>query len=67
VPGVAKCGPKTAVKWLTQYGTLDNLVAHADEWRRRRREPARPPRLPAAGRKLVTVVCDLPDLPAPPR
>jgi DNA polymerase-1 len=31
VPGVEKCGPKTAVKWLTQYGTLDNLVAHADE------------------------------------
>ena len=31
VPGVAKCGPKTAVKWLTEYGTLDNLMAHADE------------------------------------
>ncbi len=31
VPGVTKCGPKTAVKWLTEYGTLDNLVAHADE------------------------------------
>ena len=31
VPGVAKCGPKTAVKWLTEYGTLDNLLAHADE------------------------------------
>ncbi|HEX9194401.1 MAG TPA: 5'-3' exonuclease H3TH domain-containing protein, partial [Azonexus sp.] len=31
VPGVAKCGPKTAVKWLTEYGTLDDLVAHADE------------------------------------
>lgn len=31
VPGVAKCGPKTAVKWLTQYGSLDNLIAHADE------------------------------------
>jgi len=30
VPGVAKCGPKTAVKWLTEYGTLDNLLAHAD-------------------------------------
>jgi DNA polymerase-1 len=30
VPGVAKCGPKTAVKWLTEYGTLDNLMAHAD-------------------------------------
>ncbi len=31
VPGVAKCGPKTAVKWLTEYGTLDNLMAHAGE------------------------------------
>ena len=31
IPGVAKVGPKTAVKWLTQYGTLDNLVTHADE------------------------------------
>ncbi len=31
IPGVAKVGPKTAVKWLTQYETLDNLVAHADE------------------------------------
>jgi DNA polymerase I len=29
VPGVAKVGPKTAVKWLTQYGTLDEIVAHA--------------------------------------
>ncbi len=31
IPGVEKVGPKTAVKWLTQYGTLDNIVAHADE------------------------------------
>jgi DNA polymerase-1 len=29
VPGVAKVGPKTAVKWLTQYGTLDEIIAHA--------------------------------------
>jgi DNA polymerase-1 len=29
VPGVPKCGPKTAVKWLTQYGTLDGIIAHA--------------------------------------
>jgi DNA polymerase-1 len=29
VPGVPKCGPKTAVKWLREYGSLDNLVAHA--------------------------------------
>lgn len=31
VPGVKQCGPKTAVKWLNQYQTLDNLVQHADE------------------------------------
>ena len=31
VPGVPKVGPKTAAKWLVQYGTLDNLVAHAAE------------------------------------
>jgi len=29
VPGVDKVGPKTAVKWLTEHGTLDNIVAHA--------------------------------------
>jgi DNA polymerase-1 len=29
VPGVDKVGPKTAVKWLTQYGTLDQVVANA--------------------------------------
>src|ERR1700675_2690699 len=31
VPGVAKVGPKTAAKWLAQYGTLENVMAHADE------------------------------------
>ncbi len=31
IPGVPKVGPKTAVKWLRQYGTLDNIVTHADE------------------------------------
>ncbi len=31
VPGVAKVGPKTAVKWLTEYGDLDNLVGRAGE------------------------------------
>lgn len=31
IPGVDKCGPKTAVKLLTQYGSLGNLIAHADE------------------------------------
>lgn len=31
VPGVNKVGPKTAVKWLEQYGSLDGIVAAADE------------------------------------
>jgi DNA polymerase-1 len=31
VPGVPGCGPKTAAKWLQQYGSLDNIIAHADE------------------------------------
>ena len=33
VPGVHKVGPKTAVKWLTQYGSLDNIIVHADEFK----------------------------------
>ena len=31
VPGVSKVGPKTAVKWLLEYGSLDALVARAGE------------------------------------
>ncbi|MBI4293504.1 MAG: DNA polymerase I [Betaproteobacteria bacterium] len=31
VPGVPKVGPKTAVKWLQQYGSLDGVIAHAGE------------------------------------
>ena len=30
VPGVEKVGPKTAAKWLNEYGSLDALVAQAD-------------------------------------
>jgi DNA polymerase-1 len=31
IPGIPSVGPKTAVKWLTEYGSLDELVKHADE------------------------------------
>lgn len=31
IPGVDKCGPKTAVKWLAEYGTLDEVIANADK------------------------------------
>jgi len=31
IPGVNKCGPKTAVKWLAEHETLDNVMANADK------------------------------------
>jgi DNA polymerase-1 len=63
VPGVDKVGPKTAAKWLQQYGSLDEIVAHADEIGGKVGENLRRHLdfLPL-GRKLVTVACDL-DLP----
>ncbi len=66
VPGVPKCGPKTALKWLEQYGSLDGIIAHAGEIGGAVGQNLRDHLgfLPL-GRKLVTVACDLPDLPAP--
>jgi len=65
VPGVAKVGPKTAVKWLTQYGSLDGVIAHAGEigGAAGANLSAHLDFLPL-GQKLVTVVRDL-DLGAP--
>ena len=31
IPGVLQVGPKTAAKWLAQYGSLENIVAHAEQ------------------------------------
>jgi DNA polymerase-1 len=63
VPGVAKVGPKTAVKWLTQYGTLDDLVERAGEVGGAVGENLRQALdwLPQ-GRRLLTIKCDV-DLP----
>jgi len=63
VPGVAKVGPKTAVKWLSQYGSLDEIVTHAAEIKGVVGENLRQHLefLPL-GKKLVTIACDL-DLP----
>ncbi len=66
VPGVEKVGPKTAVKWLAQYGSLDGVVAHAQEIGGVVGENLRRalPWLPQA-KKLLTVYCDVP-LPVKP-
>ena len=63
VPGVTKCGPKTAVKWLEEYKTLDNLIQHADAIGGKIGEHLRSciPHL-ALSKKLVTIKTDL-DLP----
>ena len=60
VPGVEKVGPKTAVKWLTEYGTLDNLMQHAGEIGGVVGENLRKALnwLPQA-RRLITVKCDV--------
>ncbi len=31
IPGVDKCGPKTAVKWLTEFDSLEGVIEHADK------------------------------------
>ncbi len=63
VPGVEKVGPKTAVKWLGQYQTLDNVMANANEVGGVVGENLRKALewLPQA-RRLLTVKCDV-DLP----
>ncbi|MEN9888831.1 MAG: polymerase [Pseudomonadota bacterium] len=71
VPGVHKVGPKTAAKWLLEYGSLDALVARAHEVKGAAGEHLRQALdwLPK-GRALVTMKtdCDLsawvPGLPA---
>jgi DNA polymerase-1 len=60
VPGVEKVGPKTAVKWITQYGTLENIVANADNITGVVGQNLRKalPWLPTA-RELITIRCDV--------
>jgi len=63
IPGVPKVGPKTAAKWLEQYQTLENLIAHANEIGGKIGENLRASlaQLPLS-KQLTTIKCDL-DLP----
>ncbi len=60
IPGVSGVGPKTAAKWLSDYGTLDNVIAHSDEIAGKVGERLRAARadLPLF-KQLVTIKCDL--------
>lgn len=61
VPGVDKCGPKTAAKWLGEHGSLDAIIAAADSFKGKLGENLRAalPRLPL-NRELVTIRTDVP-------
>jgi len=61
IPGVPMVGPKTAAKWLNEYGSLDNIVARADEIKGKVGENLRDTldQLPLS-KKLVTIKLDVP-------
>ncbi|MBL1142254.1 MAG: DNA polymerase I [Proteobacteria bacterium] len=60
VPGVPKVGPKTAVKWINEYGSLDNIIARAGEIKGKVGDNLREflPQLPLS-RELVTLKYDV--------
>jgi DNA polymerase-1 len=60
IPGVPKCGEKTAVKWLTEYGNFDNLMANASSVGGKVGENLRESMhfLPLS-RQLATIKCDV--------
>jgi DNA polymerase-1 len=60
IPGVPKVGPKTASKWLAQYGSADNLIAHAGDIEGKVGESLREhlDQL-ALSRQLATIRCDV--------
>ncbi|MDH3714621.1 MAG: DNA polymerase I [Gammaproteobacteria bacterium] len=60
VPGVPKCGPKTAAKWLAEYGSLDVIMANADRIKGKIGENLRASldHLPLS-RQLVTIKLDV--------
>jgi len=60
IPGVVKCGPKTAVKWLAEHGTLDKVIANADKVKGKIGENLRDAleQLPLSY-QLATIKCDV--------
>ena len=60
IPGVPKVGPKTATKWLGEYGSLDELIAHSGEIKGKVGENLRDSlgMLPLS-RQLASIRCDV--------
>ncbi len=61
IPGVDKCGPKTAAKWLAEYDSLEGVIEHADAIKGKVGDNLRAvlERLPL-NRQLVTIRTDVP-------
>ena len=61
IPGVPGVGPKTAVKWLSSYNSLQNIIANAEEIKGKIGEKLRNhmDNFPLA-KQLVTIKCDVP-------
>ncbi len=60
IPGVPKVGPKTAAKWLNEYGSLDEIIAHAGEIKGKVGEYLRDSLdTLALSRQLATIKCDV--------
>jgi len=60
IPGINKVGPKTAVKWLAKYESVDNIMTHADEFKGKVGEHLRAglQQLPLSY-QLATIICDV--------
>ncbi len=60
IPGIPLVGPKTAVKWFEEYGTLDNIIANADRIKGKAGENLRAnlDQL-ALSKRLTTLKCDV--------
>ncbi len=62
VPGVKGIGEKTAIELITQYGDLENILAHAGEVTKKRAREALLEQVDSArlSKQLVTIHCDVP-------
>ncbi|MDP7593494.1 MAG: DNA polymerase I [Litorilituus sp.] len=60
IPGVVKCGPKTAVKWLAEHGSLNEVIANAENVKGKIGENLREAleQLPLSY-QLATIKCDV--------
>ena len=61
IPGIPGIGPKTAVKLIAQYGSIENLLDHTDDLKGKQKEKVENNKTQALlSKRLVTIKCDVP-------